>query len=62
MDLFTQSDHQAENHCYRLGQTRAVTIYKLFVAGTVDAMIADIADQIDTSLQIYLDQNLTAHL
>ena len=47
-----QNDRQAESRCYRLSQTRTVTIYKLFIEDSVDAAVADIADRADTSLQI----------
>jgi SNF2 family DNA or RNA helicase len=52
VDINPQNDHQAESRCYRLGQTRTVTVYKMFTDDTVDAAIADIAIRSDTSLQI----------
>jgi hypothetical protein len=52
VDINPQNDHQAESRCYRLGQTRTVTVYKMFTDDTVDSAIADIAIRSDTSLQI----------
>jgi SWI/SNF-related matrix-associated actin-dependent regulator 1 of chromatin subfamily A len=53
VNVLPQQDRQAESRCYRLGQTRTVTIYKLSVEDTVDAAVADVADRSDTSLQIH---------
>ena len=52
VDVNPQNDHQAESRCYRIGQTRTVTVYKMFAEDTVDAKIADIAARIETRQQI----------
>jgi SWI/SNF-related matrix-associated actin-dependent regulator 1 of chromatin subfamily A len=44
-DFNPQIDRQAEDRAHRLGQTRAVTVYRLVTQGTVDAKIVAIADR-----------------
>eukprot|EP00262_Sarcandra_glabra_P002084 TRINITY_DN1233_c1_g1_i2.p1 TRINITY_DN1233_c1_g1~~TRINITY_DN1233_c1_g1_i2.p1 ORF type:complete len:740 (+),score=133.64 TRINITY_DN1233_c1_g1_i2:255-2474(+) len=43
MDFNPQMDRQAEDRCHRIGQTKAVTIYRLVTKGTVDENIYEIA-------------------
>lgn len=43
MDFNPQIDRQAEDRCHRIGQTKAVTIYRLVTKGTVDENVYEIA-------------------
>lgn len=43
MDFNPQMDRQAEDRCHRIGQTKAVTVYRLVTKGTVDENIYEIA-------------------
>lgn len=42
-DFNPQVDHQAEDRCHRIGQTRPVTVYKIVTGNSVDENILDIA-------------------
>ncbi|KAF5186590.1 Chromatin remodeling [Thalictrum thalictroides] len=43
MDFNPQIDRQAEDRCHRIGQTKAVTVYRLVTKGTVDENVYEIA-------------------
>ncbi|KAJ9152961.1 hypothetical protein P3X46_026463 [Hevea brasiliensis] len=45
MDFNPQIDRQAEDRCHRIGQTKAVTIYRLVTKGTVDENVYEIAQR-----------------
>ncbi len=42
VDFNPVNDRQAEDRCHRIGQTKAVTVYKLVTDGTVDAKILEL--------------------
>lgn len=43
-DWNPQNDVQAEDRCYRLGQTRPVNVYRLLVRGTIEVHLSSIAE------------------
>ena len=45
LDFNPENDKQAEDRCYRIGQTRPVTIYRLVCQGTVDEDIHEMGER-----------------
>uniref|UniRef100_A0A7S2DGK2 Helicase C-terminal domain-containing protein n=1 Tax=Octactis speculum TaxID=3111310 RepID=A0A7S2DGK2_9STRA len=42
LDFNPELDRQAEDRCYRIGQTKPVQVFKLVTAGTVDEKIYEV--------------------